>query len=626
MTAGHTVPWIVTVVGAGVAAAAPAADLPPHPRLLLTPAVLEKVRDRVAADPLAALVRDATVVSADESLARRTCEYRIPDGKRLLGESRAAIHVVLHTALAWRLTGERRYLDRCVKELDAACGLPDWNPKHFLDTAEMATAVALGFDWLHADLDPSARARYRAALVARAIRPAEEVLAAGGWWTNVRNNWSQVCGAGIAVACAAVAEDRAALQASPFARCLALLRGCEAFYAGGGYPEGPAYWDYGTSYHVLGLAVAADLGETIRVPPPLAASAGFMTHLRGPSGLLFNYADAHPHRDSFIPARGWLLRNIPAGAEPSGADSTDALAVDLRRGLAGLEPELRRTGGNDRFFPLHLLWLPTEPTRDPGLSWARSYGGQQPVVTLRSGTDDATAVFVAAKGGTPRASHGHMDVGSFVYDALGRRWIHDLGGDDYNLPGYFGERRFEYFRLSSRSHNVLVIDGRLQEPTCDPCPIDDVVTTADAATAGIDLDAAYRLASGPLAEHVTRRVTLDYGPQCVTICDTIESPVGDVRWQAVIDAETALDGSRAVLRRDGRAVVLEVKTACDPPAATACSWVVEDARPTTARENQNEGFRILSCTVPRAPHIEIEVTIAPQNRTREGVPIPSSRR
>jgi hypothetical protein len=613
MTTIHTSPWIVVVLAALLAAAAQAADLPPQPRLLLTPAAVETIRDRVAADPLVALVRDATIVSADQALTRRTCDYRIPDGKRLLGESRAAIHVVLHTAMAWRLTGDRRHLDRCVKELDAACALPDWNPKHFLDTAEMATAVALGLDWLHADLDQAARDRYRTALVAKAIRPAEEVFAKGEWWAKARNNWSQVCGAGIAVACAAVAEDRAALDASPFGRCLALLRDCEVFYAGGGYPEGPAYWDYGTSYHVLGMAVAADLGETAHVPPTLATSADFMAHIRGPSGLLFNFADAHPRRDAFVPARSWLVREIPVSAEPGDSLSADALAVDLRRGLEALEPDLRRTGGNDRFFPLHLLWLPEQPEHDPGLSWVASYGGQQPVVTMRSGTDDATAVFVAAKGGTPRASHGHMDVGSFVYDALGHRWIHDLGSDDYNLPGYFGGKRFDYFRLSSRSHNVFVIDGRLQEPMCVPCPIGDVLTSADAAAATIDLGAAYHLASGPLADSVTRRVTLDRQSRLARIHDTIVSPVGDVRWQAVIDVEPDIDGSRVVLRKNGKAVSLEVAAACDPPAAAPLAWTVDDAGPPTPREKQNEGFRILSCTVPRATRLEIEVTITPRD-------------
>jgi hypothetical protein len=239
-------------------------------------------------------------------------------------------------------------------------------------------------------------------------------------------------------------------------------------------------------------------------------------------------------------------------------------------------------------------------------------GGQQPVAMMRSGTADDDAVFVAVKGGTPGASHGHMDVGGFVYDALGRRWIHDLGPDDYILPGYFDAKRFSYFRLSARSHNALIIDGGLQEPTCDPCPIGDVVASADAAAATIDLGPAYRLASGPLAESVTRRVTLDREPRLTRIHDTVVAPAGDVRWQAVIDADAELDGSRVVLRKDGLAVALDVAATCDPPAAAPVAWAVEDARPPTLREMQNDGFRILFCTVPRARRIEVEVTIRPQ--------------
>jgi hypothetical protein len=162
-----------------------------------------------------------------------------------------------------------------------------------------------------------------------------------------------------------------------------------------------------------------------------------------------------------------------------------------------------------------------------------------------------------------------MDVGGFVYDALGRRWIHDLGPDDYILPGYFDAKRFSYFRLSARSHNLLIIDGGLQEPTCDPCPIGDVVASADAAAATIDLGPAYRLASGPLAESVTRRVTLDREPRLTRIHDTVVAPAGDVRWQAVIDADAELDGSRVVLRKDGLAVALDVAATCDPPRPQA---------------------------------------------------------
>jgi hypothetical protein len=591
--------------------AARAAELPPHPRLLLTPAAVEKIERRVGADPLVALVRDAVIVSANHAIDRRTCEHRIPDGKRLLAESRHAIDVVLHTAMAWRLTGDRRYLDRCVEELDAACGLPDWNPSHFLDTAEMATAVAIGLDWLHADLDEAHRARCRAALVAKAIRPAEEVFAEGGWWTKARNNWSQVCGAGIAVACAAVAEDRAALDASLFTKCLPLLDECGAFYTDGGYPEGPGYWDYGTSYHVLGLAVAAGLGKPVHVTRDMARSTQFMADLRGTSGLLFNFADAPPRRDAFVAARGWLIERIPDVQSEYNRVSAAALARDLRLGLEAKAAELRRSGGNDRFFPLHLLWLPANPWLDVDLPFGGRYGREQQVMTMRGRDDDPAAPYIAVKGGTPRASHGHMDVGSFVYDAFGRRWIHDLGGDNYNLPGYFGDKRFDYFRVAARSHNVLIIAGRPQDPHCDPCLFLATSVVKTSATAPLDLSPAYRPAGAPQADKVTRRVSFDRTSGLATIHDIVVAPVGDVRWQAMIDAEPEIDGDRVVLRRDGTSITLDVATTCEPPLADSVTWSSEDAKPPTPHENPNDGFRILSCTVPRAERVEIEVTIAP---------------
>ena len=44
-----------------------------------------------------------------------------------------------------------------MKELRAAAAFPDWNPSHFLDTAEMTHAFAIGYDWLYEGLGPEAR-------------------------------------------------------------------------------------------------------------------------------------------------------------------------------------------------------------------------------------------------------------------------------------------------------------------------------------------------------------------------------------------------------------------------------------------------------------------------------------
>lgn len=78
--------------------------------------------------------------------------------------------------------------------------------------------------------------------------------------------------------------------------------------------------------------------------------------------------------------------------------------------------------------------------------------------------------YIAMKGGCntyddaddAHNNHGHMDVGSFVLDSQGARFIIDNGHDTYDLQGYFGKQRFNYYRLSAQGHNVITLGGMEQ--------------------------------------------------------------------------------------------------------------------------------------------------------------------
>lgn len=593
--------WLAAALALAVSSAGAAADLPPHPRLLTTGAGLAAIAPRAAADPLLASLRDATLAAAEAMHVRRTCEYRIPDGRRLLGESRQALDTILHTAMAWRLTGDRRHLDRCVRELDAACGLADWHPPHFLDTAEMATAVAIGLDWLHDDLTADQRARYREAILAKAITPARGEFTAETSWTRVNNNWAQVCGTGIALACLAVAKDEEHLGRTPWHECLRTVVAAARFYEPDGcYPEGPGYWSYGTSYHVAALATLESLGRPEPVPAALLRSAAFMAHARGPTGTLVNFADCDPMQDKVVAARSWLATRA---ADP-------AVVADLRDRLRKIVGRLAAGTTNDRFFPLHLLWLPPQPpdAAEP-LPRAAVFHGEQPFAAFRTSWTDPDAVFVAVKGGTPQGSHAHMDVGGFVVEADGRRWLHDLGGDSYNLPGYFRDQRWTYFRLNSRSHNVISIAGGLQNPKCPSCGI-EAVTDRPPYSARLDLGPAYAAGDQRLAGGVIREVTLDPDDRVVRIRDVISDPVGAVRWQVLVDVEPAIDGASATLADGSRGLRL---TANVTPAGSgaAAGWRAEPAHPATPQEKPNEGFWLLSYTVEACPRVTVDVELRP---------------
>ena len=50
---------------------------------------------------------------------------------------------------------------------------------------------------------------------------------------------------------------------------------------------------------------------------------------------------------------------------------------------------------------------------------------------MRSSWTNPKALFLGFKLGSPSVEHGHMDVGSFVFDSDGVRWAMDFGQQEY---------------------------------------------------------------------------------------------------------------------------------------------------------------------------------------------------
>ncbi len=573
--------WLATLVLA-------AGDLAekPHPRLWFPKSAEAAVREKIAKDPLAASLQAIVMTEAGKVLTARTCRYDIPDGKRLLAESRLALHNILHTAWAWRMTGDEKFRLRTIAELDAACALKDWNPSHFLDTAEMATAVATGYDWLYPSLTPDQRSRCEKAIIEKALLPAKAVYDKGNWWSNPGNNWSQVCGSGIALAAAAIAGNDGGLSENLFDRGLKLVERCADFYAPDGmYPEGPGYWHYGTDYHVMLLAASKTLDRSVEDNPLMNKAGNSIMHLTSPTRYAFNFADGGSRLESPSPAQCWLAEYFKDTSQARHVRDlfTRAMAEDKRPGCS----------------PLSLLWLPQAPAADQVMPLAAVFQGEQAIATFRTGWSPEDAFF-AIKGGTPAASHGHMDVGSFVYDAHGVRWIHDLGNENYNLPGYFGGKRWTYFRLQNRSHNTLEINGKLQHADAKPCSIISHKLTVNPLTAAFDLSAAY----DGSAEKVVRSVTFDTRSGTVILKDEATNPAGPVVWRAFTDAQAEVKGDRVILRKDGSQITLRRVSA-------AGKWTVADAKPPTPEENPNTKFQAVVLTIPQAGQVSAVVEIQP---------------
>jgi hypothetical protein len=223
-----------------------------RPRLLLGEQTLDQIRSRLQRDPHARRWYEAIRADAEGLLRREPSRYEIPDGRRLLSVSRQVKSRVETLGLVFLLEGDRRFADRLWRELEAAAGFKDWNPSHFLDTAEMTYGFAIGYDWLYDQWTDSQRRTLREAIVRLGLQPGLQVYARERGWHTGHNNWNQVCSGGLVLGALAVAEDEPGLAGRIVYHAVKSVPLAMAEYRpDGAGTEGVTYWSYGSRYNAL---------------------------------------------------------------------------------------------------------------------------------------------------------------------------------------------------------------------------------------------------------------------------------------------------------------------------------------------------------------------------------------
>ena len=560
-----------------------------HPRLILKDKDLEGLKKQYPKDEvLQKCVRDV-LRQADEYLDRPVLTYK-KIGPRLLSVSRACVHRIYHLGLAYRWTGEEKYAKKAEENLLAVSAFKDWNPSHFLDTAEMSHAVGLGYDWLYSYLDVPTRRKIKAGLIKNGL---EEGLIAykKRWWAQSEHNWNQVCNGGLIVGALAIAESdpRYAEQIVPAAvRSLPLA--LKTYGPDGAWGEGPGYWSYASRYTAYGLtALETALGEDFGLLSikGMAEAANFPIYMTGPTGMYLNLADSGERNSrKTLPCLFWFSRayNNPLFAEAEHA-------------------EIARRSAS----PQHVVWYVPRSAKKPApKDLDRYFRGPVEVAVFRSGWDDSDALFVGIKAGYNQVNHGHLDLGNFELDALGVRWARDLGSDNYNMPGYWdkkkGGKRWSYYRLNSFSHNIPLLGGEDQ----DALAKSKFIKFESGKSSGfvlVDLSEAY----SKFAKKVTRGVAMVENRRAVLVHDEfeIEKPC-EVVWGMTTDADISQDKpTMAELTLKGRRLIARVLS----PAGA--KFTIESAEQKPPQKT-NKGVNRLMVRLPEAKgDVRLAILLSP---------------
>jgi hypothetical protein len=539
-----------------------------HPRLLVSNETWDQLRVRRKSEPVLDQILKATESDAIKLLNEPVLTYK-KEGKRLLRVSREAIRRIIDLAIASKTNADGDlFKKRAEVELLALANFSDWNPTHFLDVGEMTTALALGYDWLYAELKPETRRVIRTAILDKALKVGDDPKLPNTDWYHKEMNWNQVCLGGLALGALAIADEEPVESAKMLEQVRAnIIYGLRSYAPEGIYPEGPSYWGYGTTYQILlneslKSALGSDWG--LSDSPGFRSTANYLVEMTGPTLKLFNYSDG----------------GEPASLEPA----LYALAWEQNRpDLLYFQDRILQEGlkkdsfHRDRFFPLVAIFgknfKKTSAPRIP-LNWKGD--GAQPLAVFRSDWKQ-DALFLAVKGGSASLNHAHMDAGSFVLDRDGVRWASDLGMQDYfsleskNVDLWNRKQksqRWDVFRIGPLSHNTLTIGSQPHLVSGQGKIIDFV--NGSSPKVNLDLSSVF---SGQ-ATQVMRSFSI-IKRRRIEIVDSIKGvPVGTViRWNLTTQTKVTVHGATAKLEKEGKTLHLKLLE----PAGI--KWQVKNADP-----------------------------------------------
>jgi hypothetical protein len=379
---------------------------------------------------------------------------------------------IAEAALAYKIEGDRKYLDAAKKYLEAAVSYDVWGyvynkPNVDLAAGHLLYGMGWGYDLLYHDLTEAERARYRDKLTRHARLLAHHYQPKPGRTYSYSQNHVFIPMAGLGVAAYALYDEVAdAPEWAKLARAI-YDRTLATYSPDGYYYEGFEYWIFSTPWLVHYLdAHAHATGEDLFDRPGFRQMHLYVAHSMLPGGkYVFDFGDIYEGPITRAGKGDEYKRANPGGRFHTNYNILYRLAARFRspeaQGVAAWLEALDQYNAENYWS---LLWYDaTVPVVSVNRQQPWHYFADHEVVFWRSDWS-ANATAFAFKCGPPEghhtneklkafpdwhlsAGHAHPDANSFIIYARGKY----LTGD----TGYAG-------LPMTAQHNTVLIDGRGQ--------------------------------------------------------------------------------------------------------------------------------------------------------------------
>ncbi len=552
-----------------------------HPRLLMFKGEENNLKRQINKDLVWKDIHQRLMEEADKIISLPVNE-RIKTGRRLLGISSDNLKRIFNLSYAYRMTGDKKYAVRAEKEMLKAASFEDWNPSHFLDVGEMTMAMAIGYDWLYSFLSAESKRIIENAIVEKGLKPSydEEY----NWFVDAVHNWNQVCNAGMTYGALAIWEKDKDLACRVVNRAIEKIAIPMKHYGpDGAYPEGVGYWEYGTSFNVMFLSAIEKIFNSdfgLSEMPGFLQTGTYILQTVTPGLRNFAYSD-NGSRPGISATPFWFY------------NKTKDAAILYNQARLYKKDGMQNVA---RLAPAMLIWGASasleNPVKPVDIYWKGN--GDNPVVSMRSDWNTDQGVYMGVKLGSPEVNHGHMDVGSFIFESDGVNWAIDLGGENYNGLEIKGvdlwemaqnSQRWNVFRYNNFAHNTLTFNEKLQVVE-GKAEIEDSSDKPDHMYVISDLTPVY---NGQI-KSVKRAFSLvdkKYG-----VIEDVITPTNHftkMTWTLVTPAKASVISDKVMLlEKDGKRLFLKVE------GPDLIKWNVRPASSSYSYDSPNEGISLIT--------------------------------
>ncbi|GAA5829964.1 hypothetical protein JCM11251_007950 [Rhodosporidiobolus azoricus] len=554
-------------------------------------------------------------------------------GSGVLDPAREVQLRIKHWAYAYRMSNDTKWVDRTWREVQTAAGNStddqyfgvegnNWNTQHFLDVAEFTAAFAYAYDWMYDAWTEEQRNAIMWSIINLGLRKGLEQQSNGGdWWARVYGNWNCVCTKGLALGALAIFHDDPTPDnvARTILNSMVESAATWCSYApspDGTWAETPNYWYFGTYSHVeFAAALLTATGSDqnlLTANPGLKNSGKFHMYVTGMQGL-FSYYDAGPNKYTAT-ANGIMFYGQQYDDPTLTLFQRDRGDAPEPMSMFYYDPQVSGQFWDglalDHYFPND-----TDSWFSARTSWT---------------DNDGSYIAMRASRLTNHQTHGDLDAGTFLIDAMGQRWAGELGNGDYLANGYFSSEaqdsvRWLYYRKGTEGQNTLLLND--QNQNVDGVPVTNFGTTNDTQ------DALVYTAPNASTAFFTAELTSFYndttsanramrylnGRKQILVRDELET-TATIQWRMHTNATVSLSNNdrTATLELGGKTLIAELTGATDSEATFGTEDAVRDssqptqsAGTTMSPDQPNPGVTVLTVNVAAGTRT-IEVLFNPQ--------------